>query len=116
MFHLCDCPEDLSESEGDQTPADHLERTPSPSADDILRAAKATRRIQRAFQTHHKFPTPVFVRGKGWHLSDANVQVNSLSGIPGKICQVPTFPPGATPQQQLQILKDDGYELVEQHQ
>jgi hypothetical protein len=85
-------------------------------AEDVLKAAKAARRTRRAFQTRRSFPRPVFVRAKGWHLSEADVQINGLSGKPGNVCEVPSFPPDATPQEQLQILYDNGYELVRQHE
>jgi hypothetical protein len=112
--YLCDCETMLSDDETGSFIQSPLAKLQLPTRMETVKRTTSARRLQKRRKLRHIFPRPIFERAGEWHLSQAKIQVNGLSGMPRKICEVPNVPEGCAPSEHLKILQGAGYKVVKQ--
>ena len=76
------------------------------------RRVRRRRRNLRSRVKVLRFPIPLSARALDWHLSDA---IRQTTGLQGKQSEI-KFQKASSGEEKLKILKEAGYQLVEQHQ
>jgi hypothetical protein len=100
---------DLSELTEDEWEGDRINKKKK-----IRRRKDVSERPHRIYGSAATFPRPGISQSPNWHFSEGKKQTTGLCGQPGRTCKVPKVPEGATPEEHLQILIDEGYVVVQQ--